>query len=605
VVPFLLHELNRPIIYPFKHHKYRPPFIYYQQNKIVLNNMSSLQHLEASALVQLLTDSIARKHNTGELQSLHLALDVCLQSVKNIQEAMQECQSKSNHKEAKEAKPSLSLTSLNTDTLLEICSYADIKSKVMLRFTASSVHKAMMRCPLDFSNIDSDYILVVDTIPLLTNYFPIRYWKCLNTKVRSYCDQEALCPINMLDMNKSELHLRHFAHSGDDDVAAAYANHKSTNLSLSELNSLGFDRSWTITGAAIFEQDITGYKSLFSNMAKYDAHHSFKSICFHIDTSKFSVNNILLRTDESVVKGIEKIKICKGNEDLSLVDDFSVFERFSSLRSLEFHNTIIADEFLDLPSLTNLERFVTRECESEYVEQHLDFLKPLTKLKHLVLGVDNELGWKNASSISCLNQLTHFELLDHKIDLKLSHLSCLTQLEVLDASYVESLIEGNIESLSKLRKLKKLSLAGQHVHGNISALMDMTNLTCLGFSGCKVMGDISSLSKLTKLSRLSLSGPVSGDIEVISSFIKLESCFLDELSVHGDIAVFSHLTATTKLVIQRCSKIEGDISCLSRLTKLTELQLTYCPEIKGSLSSILGIIEHLRCFFSDGTGVDY
>jgi hypothetical protein len=560
--------------------------------------MMSLQHLEASALVQLLTDSIAHKHNTCELQSLHLALDVCLQSVKIIQELMQECQS--NNKEVKEANRSLLLASLNTDTLLEICSYADIKSKVKLRFTASSVHKAMMRCPLDFSKTDSDYIHV-DTIPVLTNYFPIRYWKCLNTKTRSYCDQEALCPINMLDINKSELHLRHFAHCGDDDVAS----HKSTTLlSLSKLSLLGFDRSWTITGATIFEQDMDEYESLFSSMVRYNAHHSFKSICF--DTNGVSVTDILAQhTEESVMKGIEEVKICMRltTGDLPVVDDFSVFERFSSLRSLKFHHTNITsikDDFLNLSCLTNLERFVTRDCENDNPKQNLDFLKPLTKLNHLVLGVTSKLGWTNASSISCLNQLTHFELKKGANDLSLSHLSCLTMLEVLDASYMESLIEGNIESLSKLRKLKKLSLAGQCVHGNISVLIDMTNLTSLIFNNCSVMGDISSLSKLRKLSRLSLSSPLSGDIEVMSNFIKLESCFLGHLSVHGDIAVLSHLTATTNLVIQHCSKIEGDISCLSKLTKLKELKLMHCPGIKGSWSSISGIIEHLTCFFNKG-----
>jgi hypothetical protein len=471
----------------------------------------SLQSPEAASLVKLLTDSFASKHHTSELQSLQSALHLCLESVKFIQSAIEEYP-----KTDKEAKLSSSLSCLtsflSTDTLLEICSYADMVSKCMLRFTACSVHKAMMRCPLDLTM----YNLYHLKKPIISELIPLRYWKCLNTRAdRTSNSLEYGSPIDMLDKNKCELNIRHIT---------------DLNLSLSELNSLGFDRSWTITGALFTDDDMEnfeGFRSTMASMVKYDAHHSFKTIGFSVDSDDLPPSLLVATVgsiDESVLRGIENFAIYRGDANLSTLDRLSIFECFSSLRSLYLDCVQFLDELIHLSCLTNLEKFVTRTCESVHPEQDLDFLKPLTKLKDLVLDIASELGWKNASSISNLNQLRYFTLSDDSIDLQLSHLSCLTLLEVLDLDIIDAtIVGGSIASLSRLNKLKVLELSGPDIHGNISSLMHMTNLQCLSLHNCKLMGNISSLSRLTNLSELTLYTelPLEGDIKVMSWLSKL------------------------------------------------------------------------------------
>jgi hypothetical protein len=489
----------------------------------------SLQSPEAASLVKLLTDSFASKHHTSELQSLQSALDLCLESVKCIQSAIEEYPK--TDKEAKlSASSSSSLTSLSTDTLLEICSFADMVSKCMLRFTACSVHKAMMRCPLDLTMHEAFYCSEMPT-SIISELIPLRYWKCLDTRAdRTSNSLEYGSPIDMLDKNKCELNIRHIT---------------DLNLSLSELNSLGFDRSWTITGALFTDDDMEnfeGFRSTMASMVKYDAHHSFKTIGFSVDSDDLPPSLLVATVgsiDESVLRGIENFAIYRGEANLSTLDRLSIFECFSSLRSLYLDCVQFLDELIHLSCLTNLEKFVTRTCESVHPEQDLDFLKPLTKLKDLVLDIASELGWKNASSISNLNQLRYFTLSDDSIDLQLSHLSCLTLLEVLDLDIIDAtIVGGSIASLSRLNKLKVLELSGPDIHGNISSLMHMTNLQCLSLFNCKITGNISSFSRLTKLSQLTLNTelPLEGDIKVMSWLTKLNGCSINGISVHGDIA---------------------------------------------------------------------
>jgi hypothetical protein len=90
----------------------------------------------------------------------------------------------------------------------------------------------------------------------------------------------------------------------------------------------------------------------------------------------------------------------------------------------------------------------------------------------------------------------------------------------------------------------------------------------------------------------------------MSNLIKLKSCCLCRLSVHGDIAAFSHLKEITLLIIGNCSNIEGDVSSFSQLTKLNELMLIGCDKIKGLKSSLKGIRKNASSFVIDGTSVE-
>jgi hypothetical protein len=120
----------------------------------------SLEAFEPESLVQLLVDSIAYKNNVCHMKSFDLALDVCSKAVQIIRDKKQDAKQQMNIlKEEVKVTPMASMTSftsLSNDTILEICSFMTMRSKCLLRFTSSSVHMAMMRCPFN-NNLTKSY----------------------------------------------------------------------------------------------------------------------------------------------------------------------------------------------------------------------------------------------------------------------------------------------------------------------------------------------------------------------------------------------------------------------------------------------------------------
>jgi hypothetical protein len=136
----------------------------------------------------------------------------------------------------------------------------DMRGKCLLRFTSSSVHMAMMRCP--FNN---------DTAQLTAN----RLW---NSLIRNpcCCDSDASKQLSLVD------------HSLDPVYFTNNNNNNNNPLTLSELNSLGFDRSWTIDGLNFTSgcaSEMITLKTMCNTLVKNDSQHMLTN--FRINLLKY------------------------------------------------------------------------------------------------------------------------------------------------------------------------------------------------------------------------------------------------------------------------------------------------------------------------------
>jgi hypothetical protein len=228
---------------------------------------------EPECLAQLLLDSVTfTTSSVCEPKSFDLVVDICLKVIEIIRDRKQayfECSSPSDSKVSSKTLSTPSLTLLSNDTIQDICSYLDIKSKCMARFTSSSVHGAMMRCPLNTCSYGGGEALFFhfrDLLPIMKKITPMRLWQSLSRKL-CCCNSDVARQLKLIDPNTLVL------------------NHSCNHMSLSELNSLGFDRSWTISGIRINDQTMKSYKSLCKLLLLNGCHTSLRVLEFNLSDS--------------------------------------------------------------------------------------------------------------------------------------------------------------------------------------------------------------------------------------------------------------------------------------------------------------------------------
>jgi hypothetical protein len=525
-----------------------------------------LSSADPESLARFLLGSVVFNDNISQLQSFDRALDVCLKAVHIIRDKKQEYLSQ---KELK-CSSKTSLTSLSNEPIFEICSFLNSKSKCHLRFTSCSVHKGMMRCPLDF--FDTKH-----PAHSITQYFPLRLWRSLSGSAATSCcdDCDASHQLKMMDFNKCELHSRHVTNS---------------YRSPSELNSLGFDRSWTITGLNITDANLEEFRSILESIVKDNGSGSLrKRLTLNCSLDDWGYGDSLLcqinNDNCGAVRGVDclyvHVDIDYGSARYECLTNRLKY--FTSLRSMNLDGVLLRPTFLsDVSCLLRLEELKCIRCDiAQEGIQNLDCLRPLSgTLKVIHLDISSQSPWINSSSLSSLVNLTHFQLSnDHgALELNLSSFSNLTHLEeIFLPAKSTSQASGNISSLIKLTKLKRLRLCGSNIQGDIAVLGNIHSLDLVSIVDCEIEGDISALCSLTQLSSLYLqSKPLSGDIVNFSKLKKLTDFSLYGLNnVHGDIASLSQLSRLQYVHIENCPKIVGDSSTL----QIAVMRISNCPQI--------------------------
>jgi hypothetical protein len=247
-------------------------------------------HIDPESLARFLLGSVIFNGSISRFESFDRALDVCLKAAHIIRDEKQVYLSQ---KELK-CSSKTSLTSLSNEPILEICSFLNSKSKCHLRFTSGSVHKGMMRCPLDF--FDTKH-----PAHSITQYFPLRLWRSLSGSATTSCcdDCDASHQLKMMDFNKCELHSRHVTNS---------------YRSPSELNSLGFDRSWTITGLNITDANLEEFRSILESIVKDNGSGSLKRLTLNCSLDDWGYGDSLLcqinNDNCGAVRGVQIVFMC-------------------------------------------------------------------------------------------------------------------------------------------------------------------------------------------------------------------------------------------------------------------------------------------------------
>ena len=124
-------------------------------------------------------------------------------------------------------------------------------------------------------------------------------------------------------------------------------------------------------------------------------------------------------------------------------------------------------------------------------------------------------------------------------ELDLNVLSYSKGLKYLNASSIN--LSGDISALGNLTALTLLNLSGKGVFGDISALGNLTALTSLGVKNTHVSGDLGTLNNLTGLTAITInrSPNIFANLEKLNQLTKLDTIFMSEVSLNGDVATLA------------------------------------------------------------------
>jgi Leucine-rich repeat (LRR) protein len=389
-------------------------------------------------------------------------------------------------------------------------------------------------------------------VTIIEQIAPMRLWKSL-MRNPCCCNSDASKQLSLLD------------HKLDP---AYFTNNNSNPLTTSELNSLGFDRSWTITKLRLSGLGRKNCMEIRNSLVKNDSHHMLTvlDIDLHDDRNQ-SVDEILCVGWDAFCN-VEKLSVgvrFTSTYTFTLYD-IETFEIFAKLRTLRFSHIRFDFEYSQFSVLSKLEELNLSHCTNIDDFAHI---AQLTKLRNL--SFDQNGTMMNTSSVSLLTNLSSLHMgisSDEVLDLNLSHLAGLTKLRNINMQ--DSRVEGNIESLSQLKNLTALSFDVGVTSGDISVLMnfpDMQRLSLYGYNN-----HVDALS------------PLRGNIHVFTHLIKLKDLDLLGFNIQGDIAALSQCCGLERLRLSALPQLQGDISVLSTLTKLNSCTLEELPSINGDIS---------------------
>jgi hypothetical protein len=610
------------------------------------HSLLSLQDLEPESLAKLILDSIVLNYGESNVvNSYDEALGICFKTADIIR-------NKNDSHKASRSSSTTTITSMGNDTMLDICAYIDVCSKGRLRCTSNVIHTTMMRCPLDFTDVE---MWEFDPHIFVKQLAPMRLHKRLTAKP-CYCHSDVSRQLNLLSANQLIF----------DPNMSTHSSHEPP--SESELRSLGFDRPWTITGLHFDDYSTKHCHEEVELLVQHKCQHLLKSVDFSLFEIDFMLDDFLDVNGDDIYN-VERLSLTKSvdaeDDGIAEINDIKSLATLRQLKSLQLDRILVPSGYSELSVLAS--QLVDLDMENCSAVGDFDHIAQLTKLQKLNLRQCDSLV--NVSSISRLLMLSEMTLRigsSDNLDLNLSHLSSLTKLTKiqLDGPHVM----GNIQSLSSLIGLTSLSLETGNVCGNISFLVSFTSLKSLSITKQSICGDTEVISRLSKLLRLSMKNchNIRGDIAALSHCVdvrhlvlselpqvqgdigmllphitKLYLCELKSLYIHGDalaylpkhmntihienckqlkgninslisfhrlgslkltgsplfegnISSLAQLTALSILCIQKCAKFEGNLSSLTQLTRLHSLKLSGCPLLKGSCGTLCSTLPYLR-----------
>lgn len=234
--------------------------------------------------------------------------------------------------------------------------------------------------------------------------------------------------------------------------------------------------------------------------------------------------------------------------------------------------------------------------------------RPLTEKERELIALEAVKEWVRAAQHSGAEELnlnfSTYELLDlprsvggltnlRKLILastgvrRLTHLSGLTRLEVLDLSYCRNLTD--ISPLMGMTGLVELDLSRSKVT-NLRALSTLTGLRSLKLEKCNI-SDLSPLAGLTQLEHLDLSNTKVTDISPLAGLTRLKSLGLWNTGVKD----FSPLAALTGLeMLDLWNTRISDLTPLSGMSGLKFLDLSHTDATDLTPVETLSDLKALR-----------
>lgn len=255
---------------------------------------------------------------------------------------------------------------------------------------------------------------------------------------------------------------------------------------------------------------------------------------------------------------------------------------------LEDYDDVIIDDLSDLVWFINLEEFVIKEmkdsCSSDG-EEHWIKIPKLSHLKRLK-RFEYDLCLCNfyIEEFSCMKSL---KVLNLGNNMAYGHISAIKDMKDLEYFKVSGKLYGSISIFAELKNLKVINTPeGSSLCGNIKAFSELYNLEELYLCECYIDGDLEALNNLTKLKVLSLLDnhlEIVGDIQSLQDMISIEELCLSDASIYGDINAIKPLNKLKKLFVEN-TQISGQLEEFN-VSNLVSLNLAG-TQIKGNIKSL-------------------
>lgn len=406
------------------------------------------------------------------------------------------------------------------DLGLSICCFLYIREKARLRLACSDVHRSLMRCPIDLTErkpgtaLSYSSAYVTDPVEGALNLAPFRLYR-----------QQPLTP-SLIGLG-SRLML-------SAPTAEPLAEPPSRAVDLDALLSTGFDRMWTVAAIPFPSEDsIRQMPGILGDLYS----------CLHCVT-KVEISSLAPGMTSMVLD-----ELAKCHRELSYLDTIA-------------HRCNSGESYISRVRLGN-QAPSPGSLESLHV-----FAATLT---YLDLGLA-QLGSCKLESLSPMVNLKYLNLDQTNISGDFQGLHALTNLEHLEMTSMYGPIEGNLSSLSTLRRLRHFSMSDETVYfeepffdpiGDISVFSSLVDLRALsvGYGGPnslgRVSGNLESLSGLTRLRELSFhSQRVCGNIKKLSTLVQLRHLYLVCRGIRGNLSSLLPLVLLEELELDG-TKVKG------------------------------------------------
>jgi Leucine-rich repeat (LRR) protein len=260
-----------------------------------------------------------------------------------------------------------------------------------------------------------------------------------------------------------------------------------------------------------------------------------------------------------------------GAEGNTLIGDIKVLSNFTGLRKLFLgENASLTGELSSLPN--------TLEVISGWADGitgTLADIEDMQSLSDFSLWTGAQIGG-DTSSLKKLVNLEDLALYSTKVSIDLSDFIGMTKLKSIRLIPAENAIKGSLSAFSNLADLECLDIyfnENDDVDGNIETLTNLKKLKALVLMyNTNITGDIINLSGLTQLEALNLGGSgVEGNVSSIAGLTNITSLSLSGTKITGDIRSLANMPLTDLDLWD--TQMFGNLSDLGKKDNLTALGL--------------------------------